>query len=281
MKGLFWGLLTIDLHFFTDHYPTENSKIKASAFKSYIGGPATNAAITFSHLGGSASLLTAIGDNPYRQMITNELEKYQVAFTDTKSTVVEDPVFASILSNQTNGSRTIYSYFPKDSERIELPLVDGLSTVMFDGFYMNSAIEQAKKYQELGVTTIFDGGSWKKGTDKLLEFIDIAICSEDFVPPGISSSSDVTTYLLNKGVQKTAITRGDKPIITNEGEVSFLIEVPKTKTKDTLGAGDIFHGAFCYFYAQTANFLIALEKAAQIASYSCSFQGPRAWMERN
>ena len=134
--------------------------------------------------------------------------------------------------------------------------------------------------RQKGIITIFDGGSWKSGTEELLRYIDIAICSEDFYPPGINSNSDVTEYLIKKGAKKTAITRGYKPIITNEGEVNFLIEVPKTEIIDTLGAGDIFHGAFCYFYAQTANFLASLEKAAQIASFSCRFAGPRAWMER-
>lgn len=279
MKGLFWGLLTIDLHFFTDHYPVENSKIKAAGFSSYIGGPATNAAITFKHLGGIPHLVTAIADNPYKSMVSNQLQSYDVAFTDTKSSIIDDPVFASILTNKVNGSRTIYSYFPKEvPSSPEHPVLDNFSIALFDGFYIKSAIELAQKCQSMGITTVFDGGSWKAGTEELLRYIDVAICSEDFYPPGITSNSDVTEFLIKKGVKKTAITRGHKPIITNEGEVNFLIEVPKTEIADTLGAGDIFHGAFCYFYEQNKNFLMALEKAAQIASYSCMYNGPREWM---
>jgi hypothetical protein len=37
-------------------------------------------------------------------------------------------------------------------------------------------------------------------------------------------------------------------------------------------------GAFCYFYAQSNNFLFALEKAGQVASLSCKYHGPREWM---
>ena len=33
MNGLFWGLLTIDLHFFADHFPEENSKTKVKSFR--------------------------------------------------------------------------------------------------------------------------------------------------------------------------------------------------------------------------------------------------------
>ena len=38
MKGLFWGLLTIDMHFFADYFPEENTKTKVKKFDSYIGG---------------------------------------------------------------------------------------------------------------------------------------------------------------------------------------------------------------------------------------------------
>lgn len=281
MKGLFWGLLTIDLHFFTDHYPTENSKVKANAFNSYIGGPATNAAITFQHLGGKARLVTAVGKNHFKSMICEELAEYNVGIYDLKAQERVDPVFASIITNQGNGSRTIFSYHPGDTDRQPEECIEhDMQIALFDGFYMKSAIEAAKKCKKLGIATILDGGSWKTGMEELLKYIDIAICSADFFPPGLMEIDDVTEYLLKKGAQKTAITRGERAIVTNEGEVNFLVDVPKVDTMDTLGAGDIFHGAFCYFYAETRNFLISLEKAAQIASYSCQFSGPRGWMER-
>ncbi|NET50891.1 MAG: sugar kinase, partial [Merismopedia sp. SIO2A8] len=47
---------------------------------------------------------------------------------------------------------------------------------------------------------------------------------------------------------------------------------------DTLGAGDIFHGAFCHYILQQ-NFTESLVAAAEIASNSCKFFGTRRWME--
>ncbi len=47
MKGLFVGLITLDLIYLCDRSPEKNEKIVASEQKIVAGGPATNAAITF------------------------------------------------------------------------------------------------------------------------------------------------------------------------------------------------------------------------------------------
>ena len=281
MNGLFCGLLTIDLHFFTDHYPEENTKTKVRQFNSYIGGPVTNAAITFQHLGGNAHLVTAVGKNAFNPMVENEIKKYKVSMTDFRQEEPLEPIFASILTNKNSGTRTIFSYHPPKAKLIN-PEVNNQNygIALFDGFYMDLAIIKARQCRDEGITTVLDGGSWKSGTEELLKYIDFVICSEDFLPPGVCNSTGVTSYLIDKGIAKVAITRGEKPMIVNEGEANMLLEVPKMEVVDTLGAGDILHGAFCYFYLQTDNFLESLRKAAQIASFSCSFPGPRAWMER-
>lgn len=281
MKGLFWGLLTIDLHFFTDHFPKENAKTKVNKFNLHIGGPATNAAITFQHLGGESLLITAIGENTSSDMIKQELMENAIKFHDLKANENTDPIYASILTNTTSASRTIFSYPPstKDINHVNVDLKD-IDIALFDGFYMDSTIEIASKCRMHGITTVMDGGSWKPKTEALLPFIDVAICSEDFTPPGTTDQTDVISYLLKNGVKKAAITRGAKPIIANEGEVNLLVEVSQAKVVDTLGAGDIFHGAFCYFYGKNNDFITSLEKASEIAARSCKFHGPRAWMEQ-
>ena len=280
MNGLFFGLITIDLHFFSDHFPEENSKTKAKRFDSYIGGPATNAAITFKHLGGTSKLVTAVGQNSFRSMIYDRINNYDLEIIDLIEKDKAEPIFASILTNESTGSRTIFSYHPSQVNRMHnFTDVDNYDIVMFDGFYMDSAIALAKECYTRGITTVLDGGSWKNGTEALLKYIDVAICSEEFEPPGVIHPEDVTAYLLCHGVKKAAITRGERSIIVNEGEVNYLIEVPQVDVIDTLGAGDIFHGAFCYHFADSRELQLSLEKAAEVAAISCTHRGPRFWME--
>lgn len=71
------------------------------------------------------------------------------------------------------------------------------------------------------------------------------------------------------------MTRGEKAIRTQNGE----IEIEPVECIDSLAAGDIFHGAFCFAYLEKEyNFEQALKYASKIASESVKYKGPRAWM---
>jgi sugar/nucleoside kinase (ribokinase family) len=124
-----------------------------------------------------------------------------------------------------------------------------------------------------------DGGSWKDGTHELLKSIDAAICSADFKPPQCDDEDDVLEYLKASGVTNIAITQGAEPMRFVSGAASGSAPVPQVKLVDTMGAGDIFHGAFCYYASIGHGFVAALGEAARIATASCRFHGTREWMK--
>jgi len=95
---------------------------------------------------------------------------------------------------------------------------------------------------------VLDGGSWKEGTDELLGFADTAICSNDFKPPGCANEDEVIDYLIGRGVANIAITKGAHPIRFQSDAASGSVRVPLIEPVDTMGAGDIFHGAFLLLF---------------------------------
>jgi sugar/nucleoside kinase (ribokinase family) len=125
-----------------------------------------------------------------------------------------------------------------------------------------------------------DGGSWKIGYEAIIPHVNYAICSANFYPPNCRNQKDVFTYLQSLGIANIAITQGEKPIIYQSSTEVGQIDVPKIHSVDTLGAGDIFHGAFCHYILQHS-FIDALSLAAQVASHSCLFFGTRKWMEQS
>ncbi len=285
INGLFVGLSTIDIQFGVNHFPVINSKTKAEKYGVYTGGPAANAAAAFSYLGGNTRFITAIGENVFTDFMYKDFKKLNVEIFDLMRNRAFEPVFASIITSENNGDRTVFSYHPPKNKALdladfELP-ADKIDIILLDGFYMNTAKKVAKWGQENNIPVVLDGGSWKPGMDELIAFIDIAICSNDFTPPTLKLDSDIRDYFLKRNISKVAVTRGEKSIYFVNNNENSEIEVPKITAVDTLGAGDFFHGAFCFYFVQTKHFIKALKKASQIAARSCQYFGTREWMQKS
>jgi len=280
--GLFHGLNTIDIQFLLDHYPAVNSKTKARKNGIYVGGPATNASVAFSWLKGKSLLISPVGMHHFTSFISGELYSKDIILLDPIASIKTEPTFASIVSNADSGDRTVFSYHPSSHEyqynALPYDSLNDIDIVLLDGFYMKRAIEIARMANEQNIPVVLDGGSWKEGMEELLPLINIAICSSDFFPSGTAKVEEVFDFLMNKGINKIAVTRGKNPIYFSRNGGMEEIEIQKINAMDTLGAGDFFHGAFCYFYAKNGHFQEALQKASKIATLSCTAFGTREWL---
>jgi sugar/nucleoside kinase (ribokinase family) len=166
-------------------------------------------------------------------------------------------------------------------------LVRGRHAVQVDGHHPQLAEAALACARSHGGTTVLDGGSWKPGTEALLPLVDVAACSADFHPPGTSTPSQVAAVLYEQGVRWIAITRGAEPVLWwRDGR---LVELPVAPgpVVDTLGAGDVFHGALTHGVAATVaaggrldagTFPRLLAAAAAEATRACGSFGTRAWM---
>jgi sugar/nucleoside kinase (ribokinase family) len=281
--GIFAGLSTIDIiHNVTD-FPTRNSKVTAQSQEIIVGGPATNAAVTFAFLGGSAKLITAVGRHAMAYPIKDECRRFGIEVFDLTPDSDAPPPISSVWVNR-HGERSVVSV---NTTRMSIPsidvdpaLVNAAEVLMVDGHAMQASQAWAQAAKSAGVRVVFDGGSWKPGTDELLKSVDIAICSADFRPPGCASDEDVIAFLRTSGVADIAITHGADPVRFASARSAGTIEVPRVEAVDTMGAGDIFHGAFCFYSAQGREFEDALREAAKMASDSCRYSGTRKWMDR-
>ena len=120
---------------------------------------------------------------------------------------------------------------------------------------------------------VLDAGSFKSHTDELLLHTTYPILSANFSPP---SDELVQDYLKSKSIDVFAITRGEQFILAHELGIDFEVPILPRKTIDTLGAGDIFHGAFTKYILES-NFKVSLESASKVAGLSCQFLGTRKW----
>jgi len=283
-KGLFVGMVTLDLVYLSAKLPGHNQKVVASDYTVAAGGPATNAAVTFSYLGDRATIVGVVGTHPITQLIRGDLERYGVAIADLDRNHTEPPPVSSIIVTEGTGDRAVISLnaakIQASSDRLPAEIEAEGDIVLIDGHQMAVGCAIAQLAKTKNIPVVIDGGSWKPGFENVLPFVDYAICSANFYPPGCNTSDDVLTYLARVGIPHIAITRGEQPIQYFSRGASGHILVPQVNAVDTLAAGDVFHGAFCHYILQQ-DFIEALKAAAKIASRSCQFFGTRQWMQRD
>ncbi len=283
-RGLFVGLVTLDLIYLVDRPPTDNEKIVASDYTVAAGGPATNAAVAFSHLGNQAIVLGMLGAHPMIQLILADLQQCGVTLADLAPDRPDSPPVSSIMVTKQTGERAVVSLNAAKTQAIadSIPAhsLQDVAVVLIDGHQMAVGRAIAVQARSQNIPIVVDGGSWKPGFETVLPFADYVICSANFQPPNCQSADDVAAYLLQLGIPHVAITQGQQPILYWTAAQAGRIDVPVVNAIDTLGAGDIFHGAFCHAILQE-DFREALAIAAHVAAQSCQHFGTRRWMEES
>lgn len=272
------GLCTLDVIQSVTRMPGENEKVTALRQTVAAGGPATNAAVTFAHLGGEATLVTAIGRHPLAAGIRADLAGCGVHVRDLAPEHAEAPPTSAILVTAHSGNRAVAStnaaglhVVPPD----DLDLRE-VAALQVDGHHPGLALAALRAARAGGIPTILDAGSWKPGTEDLLPLLDVVAASADFRPPG---GAPIETVL--RGVPWVVVTAGAAPIRWRGPDGSGgEVAVPPVDVVDTLGAGDVFHGALTHAIAThgLGDVPALLSRAARTAGRSCAHFGTRSWM---
>jgi sugar/nucleoside kinase (ribokinase family) len=283
-RGLFVGLTTLDCLYQAESPPAANEKVVAHKSLLVAGGPATNAAVAFAQLGGSqgnqALLASVLGEHPLTTLLREDLQGHGVTLADLAPTTLSPPPVSSIVVSQATGERAVVASNAVDRQakidHIPPDLLQSVDVVLIDGHQMAVSAHIAKEAKAQGIPVVVDAGSWKPNFEVILALADTVIASANFLPPDCAKAKDVFAYLTALKVPQMAITQGAEPILYQAAERSGEIEIPQIRAVDTLGAGDIFHGAFCHF-CLSHEFEEALLKASRSASFACQYWGTRDW----
>ena len=277
------GLLTLDHVLTVDAVPGPDEKLVARSSTLDAGGPAANAATTASLLGSEASLVTAVGASALTDLAVARLTGLGVTVVDLRAEAAGEPAMSTVLVTEATGDRAVVSMNATavgPVTDVPLDLLDTAAVLLVDGHHIDAAGEAAAAARRRGVPVLFDGGSWKEGTDRLLPHVDVALVSSDFSPP---DGSDPLAFLARAGCPVAARSDGHRPIVGRVGDERFEVPVEQVDVVDTLGAGDVLHGALAHFMARSydgpGSVPRLLRAAAVVASASVGHAGARGWAD--
>ncbi|WP_200767843.1 PfkB family carbohydrate kinase [Vibrio nigripulchritudo] len=282
---LFIGRSTLDVISVVSSFPKTDSKSKAIDNFLGAGGSALNAAVTCSWLGANVTLLTSLGrDCVAKSIVEDDLKRHQVNYIDVcEEEDYEIPV-SSIISSIDDAARLVVNAAQEECKDVNYNLSvfeQSFDLVLIDQYERHFVEKYRDKIKGLGCPIILDGGSEKPWSEYFLQLADIPIVSEKFKSVGIESylSSFTSSEGSRAGFENWAITLGQNGVrCFSQGKV-YDLPACEVDAVDTLGAGDIFHGAFCYYYAENHDFLNAIEQAKVIAAKACTQMGTRSWMK--
>ena len=272
------GIPVRDLTFRVEAVPARGSKANASHLAEICGGNALNAAIAIARLGGRVAFAGPMGDARemssgfiLAQMAQEGIDTSHVVRMPDAST----PVSAIIID--ATGERTLTIYRDPVLWMVKLPdadkLLDGCQAVLVESRCAAFAVSLCTEARRRGIPVIVGIDRAMSLQDGLLTAASHLLFSSEQVQEtaGVTEDGEALRLLARLTPAFLAATRGpDGTIWLNEaGELEETAAFP-VQAVDTLGAGDVFHGAFTLRLAEGAGVRKALRFAAATAALKCT-----------
>ncbi|WP_166845333.1 PfkB family carbohydrate kinase [Isoptericola sp. BMS4] len=278
------GLTTLDVVHRAPARPGRDEKVTATRQDVAAGGPAANAAVTAAALGADAVLVTALGSGPVATAARGDLEAHGVRVHDVVAPGEDFPLAVSaVLVDHATGERSVVSAdaalatapAPAPGGLAALPAPD---VVLLDGHHpaLARAVLAVGEAAQSRPRVVLDAGRWRPVFADLLPAADVAALSAVFAVPGHDDAAAGARAL---GARQVVVTHGPDPVEWSAGGRSGTVDVPRVEARDTLGAGDAFHGALAAALARGEALPEACAVAAGVASARVAHVGPRSWLD--
>jgi len=270
------GTAVFDITMYVGTHPGEDEKCFAEDMISCGGGPASNAAVTVSKLGGTSALLGYLGrdfggDQHFRELADSGVDISLIKRGDRPT-----PVSAILV--KPDGKRTLINYKKNTPplSKADVSRTSKFRVMLFDGHEPDISPRLAKAGKEFGIPIILDAGSLHRGTQELISLADYCIASEKFCRQ-FSGKEDPREGIasLARSAQCAVVTLGEKGCIWKDSQGEGTFPAFEIEAADTTGAGDIFHGAFAYGLAYDFGFTENIRFASAAAALGCTRKGGR------
>ena len=286
------GLCTVDVVQRAAELPAAGQKLQSIAVELVAGGPAANAAVTVAGLGCRARLVTVLGSHPLAGLARSDLTRHGVRIVDLRPELTQPPAVSAVVVRDRDGERVVVSH---NAAGVAMPgalpswteLLMDVGALLVDGHHPALAVAAARAARGRRVPVVLDAGSDKPVLSELLPLVDVCACSASF-RLGRAGVRATERLVHEAGVPVVVRTDGSGPVRwsvrLDRRLTTGHARPPAVVPRDTLGAGDAWHGALAAGVARlgrmpTANELPGLiELANRVAATRVAVAGARAWL---
>lgn len=271
------GVAVVDFVFAVDALPDQPTKYRAQTAEIVGGGCAANAAVAVARLGGRATLGARLGQDGIGDMIVEGLRQEGVDCTLVQRTQGARSSFSSVYVDAA-GERQIVNFRGENLVSSTDWLADAqpASAVLADTRWGEGAIRALALAKAWGVPGVVDAEAP----------MDAAVLSgASHVAFSREGLADFTGEAMIEAGLRAAdaalpgwvcVTDGAYGTHHLEGGQITQSPAPRVIVRDTLAAGDIWHGAFALALAEGRDERTAIRFANVAAALKCTMLGGRA-----
>lgn len=271
----------IDLVLNFEKFPQPNgfSLVQQSSWQG--GGKVATGLVAAARLGAKGAILGTVGDDLYGRFIQKDFAVHGV---DTAGLLVRQGAsssMATVLSDAESCGRCI-AWQPGTApvlsiEEIPKPYFTDTKYFFIAGT-SPLALECARRARAAGAKVLVDLDHEMDNVEECLATTDILVASEfvyERLCPGVPPQ-EACQALAAKGPQIAVFTFGEKGCAGFGPEGGFHLPAYNVRAVDTVGAGDVFHGAFVAGLLQGKSAQETARFASAVSAIKCTRIGGRA-----
>jgi len=276
------GLNATDTLLLLPEYPPYAGKVRFSSEILSPGGQVATAMVACARLGLRTKYIGTIGDD-----LRGEIQRQSLDGTgvDTSGVIVRAGCpnqTAYILVDQRTGERTVLWHRAEclrlRPEDIRPEDILTARIVHLDGCDTEAAAFAAQVARKAGIPVTVDVDTVYPGFEAVLQNTDYLVASSVW-PGRWTTEADGLVALAcvqrEYGLKVSAMTLGDFGSVALFENQFYYSPAFQVHCADTTGAGDAYHGAFCYAILQGMPMLEALDFSNAAAALNCTAIGAR------
>ena len=276
------GLNATDTLLLVREFPPYAGKVPFERELLSPGGQVATAIVTCSRLGLRTKYIGTIGDDLRGNIQRESLEGTGV---DTSGLIVRSGCpnqTAYIVIDERTGERTILwqraACLRLEPSEIRPEDIASARMLHIDGYDIEAAAYAASLARQYGVPVSLDVDTIYPGFESVLKHVDYLVAGSGWPAKWTHESDPFTALSLLQGeygLRVAAMTLGDQGALAlYDGQWSYSPAF-EIACADTTGAGDVFHGAFCYAILDGMGMEKALEFSNGAAALNCTAIGAR------
>jgi sulfofructose kinase len=276
------GLNATDTLLVVPHFPAYAGKAPFQEEIVSPGGQVASAMVTCARLGLRVKYIGTVGDDERGRIQMNSLRDSGINLDHVHLRKGCANQSAYIVIDRTTGERTVLWRRPEclrmTPAEIRPEQITCARLLHIDG-HDTAAVEYAARIaRQAGMPVTVDVDTVYHGFDRVLPYVDYLVASSEF-PVQWTNESDPFKAL--EMIQKeykmrvAAMTLGAHGALALDKGEFLYSPAFVVNCVDTTGAGDVFHGAFCYAVLQGMEMRDTLDFCNAMAALNCMALGAR------